>query len=471
MATTDAPNTTVLPEGAYQPTTTEQDKSRKVITLVDSLLSTPTLPTGVSVTPSLQAVQTGETLATTGLAGGVTAATPTVPSAPTATVTGAGTAQTVAGATTPTYAQYTAGQIAGQAPTMTAQAGAVTAPAVAAEQAIASLPTEATVQGQLEKISADVQTSLAQGTALPVFMRGAAEATRAAMQARGLGQSTMMAEALAEGLLTASIPIAEADAATYKQAIFANLSNRQQAIITNANNSFQMDMANLSNKQQASVENIQNKQAMMLTDQAASNAAYQFNATSQNQVNEYYDGLTKQIEQQNAQRTDAMNQFASLESNKIAALNAQNAVAVDKANSDRASVVNQFNAQLDDQRQRFNVENQRLIDQSNVQWRRTINTGNTAQTNATNQLNAQNLLNLSNYALSSLWQQWRDEASWINTTSDSEATRSHNAALAALERTTALDLTDEDQKSQLYTMLGRFGIALLTGNQKKSESE
>ena len=152
-----------------------------------------------------------------------------------------------------------------------------------------------------------------------------------------------------------------------------------------------------------------------------------------------------------------------------AALNAQNSVAVDKANTDRAGVINQFNAQLDDQRQRFNVENQRLVDQSNTQWRRTINTGNTAQTNATNQLNAQNLLNLSNYALSSLWQQWRDEASWVNTTSDSEATRAHNAALAALERTTALDLSDEDQKSQLYTMLGRFGIALLTGEKKKNE--
>ena len=41
MATnyTDAPNTQTLTEGALQPTTTEQDKSRKVITLVDSLLS------------------------------------------------------------------------------------------------------------------------------------------------------------------------------------------------------------------------------------------------------------------------------------------------------------------------------------------------------------------------------------------------------------------------------------------------
>jgi len=45
MATTDAPNTTTLAEGALQPTTTEQDKSRKVISLIDTLLTTPTAPT------------------------------------------------------------------------------------------------------------------------------------------------------------------------------------------------------------------------------------------------------------------------------------------------------------------------------------------------------------------------------------------------------------------------------------------
>ena len=463
MATyTDAPNVTVLPEAAYQPTTTEQDKSRKVITLIDTLLSTPTLPTGAAVAPQIQAVQTGETLATTGVAGTVAAAAPTVPSAPTAAVTAPGATQTVAGITTPTYGQYTAGQIAGQAPTMVGQAGTVTAPAVAAQETISTLPTEATVKGQLEKISTDVETSLAQGTALPAFMRGAAEAAKAAMQARGLGQSTMLAEALAEGLLTASIPIAQADAETYKQFIFQNLTNRQQAVITNANNSFQMDMSNLSNKQQESLQNLQTKQAFMLSDQAASNAAFNFNATSQNQVNEYYDGLTKQIEIQNSQRADVMNQFAVTESNKISAINAQNQVGVDKANADRTAVINQFNANLEDQRGRFNVENQRVIDQSNVQWRRTINTANTATTNAINQLNATNLLNLSNYSLSALWQQWRDEASWVNSAAESEYTRAHNAALAALSRSTSLDLKDEDQKSELYTMLGRFGIALLT---------
>jgi hypothetical protein len=69
-----------------------------------------------------------------------------------------------------------------------------------------------------------------------------------------------------------------------------------------------------------------------------------------------------------------------------------------------------------------------------------------------------------------MWQQWRDEASWVNTASDSKDARAHNAALAALERTTALDLSDESQKSQLYTMLGRFGISLITGNDSNKKT-
>ena len=38
---TDAPNTTTLAEGALQPTTKEQDKSRKVVSLLDTLLTDP----------------------------------------------------------------------------------------------------------------------------------------------------------------------------------------------------------------------------------------------------------------------------------------------------------------------------------------------------------------------------------------------------------------------------------------------
>jgi hypothetical protein len=459
MATTDAPNTTTLPEAAIQPTMTEQDKSRKVISLVDTLLTAPVAPKGTEVTPTLQQVQTGEVMGTQGVQGTVAAAQPTAGVVPTITAATAPTATTATGPTTATPASMTAATVAGATPTMTAQTGTVTAPMTGQTGTITS---DATVRGQLANITSDIETSLQTGNALPAYLRGVASATKAAMAERGLGASTMMAEALADGLLTASIPIAQADAETYKQMIFQNLNNRQQAALTNANNYFQMDMANLSNKQQASLQNLNVRQSFLLSDQAASNAARQFNATSQNQVDQFYSSLSAQINEQNASRTDAMNQFATAESNKISGMNAQNKMAVEKANADRAQVLNQFNAQLLDQRQRFNVENQRVIDQSNVEWRRTINTANTTITNATNQLNAQNLLNLSNYALSSLWQQWRDEAAWVNSSSENAENRAHNTAIAALERSTELDLADENKTSALYQLLGKFGIALVT---------
>ncbi len=451
---------TTLPSGVVQPTQSEQTSSKKAVSLIDSLLNTPTLPQGTSITPSLQNVQTNELLATPGVTGTIAAATPQAV-APTAATSATGTAQQVSTVTQPGAAQFNAATI-GTAPTMTAAQGTVTAPMTAAQQSLATLDSRATVQGQLENISSDIETSLAQGSPLPAFARGAAEAAKATMQARGLGASTMLAEALAEGILRSSIPIAQADANTYKQVIFQNLANNQQAAVVNAQAYLQMDMANLSNNQQANLQNLQAQQQQLLTDNAARNAALQFNATSQNQVNQFYSNLNTNIQEQNARRSDALTQFNIAEQNKVAALNAKNATAIADANAQRQAAINQFNATLDNQRERFNVENQRVIDQSNVTWRRQTNTANTAAVNAANQTNAQNLLNLSNFALSSLWQQWRDEASWVNQSSQNEMNRNHNLAVAALERTTAFDLQNSAQTSALYAMLGQFGMNIFT---------
>ena len=457
MAKTE--DTIGLQKGAITPAQTEQTSTKKAVNLMETLLSTPTLPTGTSISPTLQTVQTGELQTTPGVTGTIAATTPTTTTAPTITGATAPTAGQVTAPTAQTAAQMTAAQVGSAIPTATAQTGTVTAPMTAQTGTIIS---DATTKGQLAGLQQEVSTALAQGTAMPVWARGAAEATRAAMQARGMGASSMMAEALAEGIMKSAVPIAASDAATYKEMIFQNLNNRQQAALTNANNYFQMDMANLSNKQQTSLANLSTRQAFLLSDQAASNAAAQFNATSTNQVNQFYDGLNSQIAEQNAARSDAMNKFANEESNKISAINAQNSIGVDEADANRQATINQFNSTLADARQRFNVENQRVIDQSNVQWRRAINTANTASVNATNQLNAQNMLDMSNYALSGLWQQWRDEADWVNSASENSLSRAHNAALAALERTTELDLADESKKSKMYELLGKFGIAMFS---------
>ena len=448
--------TTNLPTGALAPAQTEQVGSKKAVSLIDSLLSTPSLPQGTTITPQAQNVQTNELLSTAGVTGTLaaqagTAAAPTATAATAPTTTGVGTL------TPQTAASYT-GQVVGTAPTMTAATGSVTAPMTAAQQAISSLDPRATVQGQLENISTDIETSLAQGTPLPAFARGAAEAAKATMQARGLGSSTMLAEALAEGILKSSVPIAAADAQTYNEVIFQNLANNQQAAVVNAQSYLQMDMANLSNNQQANLQNLHARQQTLLSDNAARNAALQFNATSQNQVNQFYDSLNTNLQTQNAQRADAMAQYTNAEANKVAALNAKNATAVADANAQRETAISQFNKTLEDARARFNVENQRVIDQSNAVWRRSINTANTTAVNAANETNAMNLLNLSNFAMSGLWQQWRDEASWVQTSSQNIDNRDHNMAIAALERTTSFDLQNSAQKAALYALLGQFGM-------------
>jgi len=444
-----------LPTGATKP---QNPESKVAVDIISDLLTTPTLPEGTKFTPIVQNVQQNELLGTQGVQGQVTAQAAQAV-APTAVSTTPAVSQQTTPITSQTAAQTTANVI-GTAPTMDAAQGTVTAPMVAAQQDINQLDPRATVRGQLADISQDVETAVAQGDPLPAFARGAASAARSAMQSRGLGSSTMMAEALAEGVLKSALPIAAADAETYKATIFQNLANNQQAAVVNAQAYLQMDMANLSNNQQANLQNLQARQQQLLTDTAARNAAAQFNAQSQNQVNQFYDSLSATISEQNAKRADAMSQFNTAEANKVEALNAKNATAIADANAQREAAINQFNATLEDQRQRFNVENQRIIDQSNVTWRRQINTANTAAINAANETNAMNLLNLSNFALSSMWQQWRDEASWVNTSSENENNRNHNLAVAALERTTAFDLQDSAQKSALYAMLGQFGMSI-----------
>ena len=97
MATTT--DTTALQKGAITPSQAEQTSTKKAVNLMETLLSTPTLPTGTSIAPSLQTIQTGELQVTPGVTGTVVAATPTGQTAPTATAATTPTAGTVTNTT------------------------------------------------------------------------------------------------------------------------------------------------------------------------------------------------------------------------------------------------------------------------------------------------------------------------------------------------------------------------------------
>ena len=433
--------------------------SQDTLDLVKQQAVNPKLATGTAITPQVQNVNQNELLATPGLPTTMPTATAPAATAGTATATTPAVAQTITTPAQQTAANYMATTVGTAAPMATAAQGAVTQPMVAQQGQITS---DATVAGQLEGLQQQVQTAVAQGKDLPAWALGAQKLVESNMAKRGLGASSMYAEALAQGVMQSATPIAAADAATYKEMIFQNLNNRQQAAVSNAQAYLQMDMANLSNRQQTVLQNQQVRQAQLFSDQAAANAAAQFNATSQNQVDQFYKNLSTTVSTSNAQRADAMNQFAVSEANKLEAQNANNATAVAQQNAQTEAAVSQFNSQLEDQRERFNVQNQQVIDQSNAQWRRNINTANTAAANAANQTNAQNLLNMSNFAMSSLWQQWRDEASWTNEASQNNLQRLHAMAVAALERQTAFDLQDQASTDGLFQLLGKFAAGVFS---------
>jgi len=57
---------------------------------------------------------------------------------------------------------------------------------------------------------------------------------------------------------------------------------------------------------------------------------------------------------------------------------------------------------------------------------------------------------------------WRRQINTANTATQNEANRNHNLAIAALERTTSLDLQSNAQKQALYGLLGQFGMQVFS---------
>ncbi len=75
-----------------------------------------------------------------------------------------------------------------------------------------------------------------------------------------------------------------AEAAAIANMDMANLNNRQQAAVQNAQNFLAMDMSNLDRRQQTAMFKAQQNIQALFTDQAAENAALQFNAANENQT-------------------------------------------------------------------------------------------------------------------------------------------------------------------------------------------
>ena len=211
-----------------------------------------------------------------------------------------------------------------------------------------------------------------------------------------------------------------AEAAALSNLDMANLSNRQQAAVMNAQSFMQMDLTNLSNQQQTELFKSQQQVQSLFTDQAATNAAAQFNASSQNQTDQFFANLATQTSQFNTAQTNAQNQFNAGE------LNAQN----------------RFAAEMMNQRDQFNAQNRLVIDQNNAQWRRQVATADTVAINRANEINAQNVLDISNTAYNDLWSYYSDSMEWAWTSAENERRRIMDLAMVKLQIDANADIAE-----------------------------
>lgn len=272
---------------------------------------------------------------------------------------------------------------------------------------------EATVKGQFEDLMKDFES----GT--PPWASGAMREASARMQARGMGASSMAGMAIVQSAMEAALPIAQADAATYAQ----------------------REMANLSNEQQTRILKTQFRFEGLFRDQAADNAAKNFNATSENQTNEFLTGLRNNVAQFNSAQINAMRQF----------------------NAGETNAMEEFNVKTKDLREQFNAKNSAIIAQANAVWRQSIETTNTAAQNEANRQFAANYNALSAAALDNYWQEERDKMAFAFQETENEKDRNTEILLGQMGINAQAASDRANRKYQTQAAIGGLASKILFG--------
>jgi len=237
-----------------------------------------------------------------------------------------------------------------------------------------------------------------------------------------------------------------ADAAALTQLDITNLTNQQQAQVKNAETFLKMDLTNLGFEQQDKIFKAQATVNAMISDQAATNAAKQFNASSENQTAQFMANLEAQIATFNAEQYNAMNQF----------------------NTGQINAMAQFNTGLEAAREQFNATNSLVIAQSNAQWAQSYTLADNAAQNAANRDAAMATNNLTLTAYNSILQNTRDMISYAFKGQENDANRSLQLIIAEMQRdvdlATAQASVDSARGQGWGNFLGELAPALVSSS-------
>ena len=213
-----------------------------------------------------------------------------------------------------------------------------------------------------------------------------------------------------------------------------NLSNQQQAAVQNAQSFLQMDMTNLNNLQQTEMFKAQSVIQSIFTDQAAENAAKQFNASSENQTKQFMANMRTQVNQFNSSQANAMTQFDVSETNALA----------------------KFNSDMKNQRDQFNATNGLVISQANAQWRQGVATLNSAAQNEANAEDAKVANAFTASTIDQIWQRERDLMSMAWKSSESSVDRANNIVMAQMGVDAQKDALATTAASEKESAIGGF---------------
>jgi hypothetical protein len=175
----------------------------------------------------------------------------------------------------------------------------------------------------------------------------------------------------------------------------------------------------------------------LFTDQAATNASRQFNASSTNQTNQFFADLGSRVGMFNSEQTNAINQF----------------------NAGETNVTERFNAQVEAARQQFNAQNSLVVAQANAQWRQTIATTNTAAQNESNMQMAKDMNIMTAKAMDELWQKERDVMDYAFRAWEGNEDRAAQILLADKK----IDLVKWEQKQKERQAKAGFLFSLIFG--------
>ena len=277
---------------------------------------------------------------------------------------------------------------------------------VSPEAAVADPTAAATVQGQLTQLLQQFE-----GPETPAWARGAMLQATAAMQARGLGASSIAGQAIVDAAMRSALPIAQADATTVAKFEQQNLSNRQQTAMIGAqyraqflqqefDQGFQTrvqnaarvsDIANqnFSSAQQIALENSRMAQTVDLANLSNSQALIMANASALAQLDVTNLNNRQQAAVQNAQNFLQVDMANKTNEQQTALFNSQNQIQAMLTDGAAENNAKQINAQSERQQNEFFDNLSATVSQFNAAQTNALEQFNAKEVNAINQYNSQ----------------------------------------------------------------------------------